>query len=265
MPFESAEIGEGAPPESLTATALYFETDEKGKVIGLWLRHSGESAVQVADLTGTPADGSVTAAKVAAANIDGAASVPSIRSLNTSASFSGATDTESASRKAIGTALAALAKVWRSRHTVATQIGVGAAKETKYWLLNGGTSLSEPGAGGTTISQPWRVGWVAADEALEGLTTKCRIKAEATVAGATKVTVHVALYKVVKGAKFTLGEEVSGSGKDIELGSSTNTGITGESGEFTIPEDGDYAIGCTVSGTPENPLSIQARLVVHNV
>ena len=154
MPFESAEIGEGAPSESLTATALYFETDEKGKVIGLWVRRSGEPAAQVADLTGTPADGSVNTAKFAASNIDGAAGVPSARTLNTSANFSGATDTESASRKAVSTALAALAKVWRTRHTVATQIGTGAAKETKYLLLNGQTSQSEPGAGGTPLVSP---------------------------------------------------------------------------------------------------------------
>jgi hypothetical protein len=265
MPFEGAEIDKGSPPESLTATALYFETDEEGKVIGLWMRQSGKSAVFVADLTGTPADGSVGTAKFAAANIDGAAGVPSARTLNTSTNFSSASDTESASRKAIGAALAALAKVWRTRHTVATQIGTGAVKETKYLLLNGQTSQSEPGGGGTALSQPWRIGWVAAEETVENLTTKCRIKAEATVANAAKVTVHVGLYKVVKGAKFTLGEEVSGSGKDLELGSSTNTGITGESGEFTIPEDGDYAVGCTVTGTPENPLAMQARLVVHNV
>ncbi len=82
--------------------APLFET-EAGKVVRLWLRQSSGPATLLADLTGTPADGSVTTIKVAAANIDGAAGTPSMRSLSTDATLGGgaASDTVVSSQKAV--------------------------------------------------------------------------------------------------------------------------------------------------------------------
>lgn len=110
MPLEGAEIGEGAAPEALVSSALYFET-EAGKVVRLWLRQSSGPATLLADLTGTPADGSVTTIKVAAANIDGAAGTPSMRSLSTDATLGGgaASDTVVSSQKAVKAFVEALA------------------------------------------------------------------------------------------------------------------------------------------------------------
>jgi|GEM_PF-6281872 len=252
-----------APPSKGFATGALYVQQVEGKNVAIWRgRGAGEEPEQIADLSGTPAKGSVGTEQFAASNIDGAAGVPSARTLNTSPNFTEAKDSESASRKAIGSALAMLAKVWRSRHVVATVIGSAAQTGKKFWILNGQTSLVEAAA---ATSQPWRIGWVAADEAVEGLTTKGKIKAKVTLAGAVKATVHVALYKVTEGEKLTLGEEVAGSGFDIEAGENTNKGIAGESAEFTMPADGDYALGCTVSAEAKASCGVQARFLVHNV
>jgi hypothetical protein len=218
-------VGEGAPAKGLGKGSFYTQLSS-GKAVALWEgQGAGKDAVQRMDLSGTPSKGSVGVEQVAA-------------------SF-----------------WAALSKAWRSRHTTATIVGSGAQTAKKFWILNGQTSLVEAPA---ATSQPWRVGWVAADEVVEGLSTKCKIKAELTLAAAIKATVHVALYKVVKGEKMTLGEEVAGSGFDIAAGESANTGLTGESAEFAMPEDGDYALGATVSAEAKASCGLQARLLVHN-
>ena len=128
-------------------------------------------------------------------------------------------------------------------------------------LAPGQTSTVELPA---ATSQPWRIGWVAADEAVEGLTTKCKIKAALTVGAAAKCTAPVALFKVVPGEKLTLGTEVAGSAVELAAGEGANKTISGESGEFTIPEDGDYALGLTMSAEAKAAFGVQSRLLVHN-
>jgi hypothetical protein len=261
----SISTGEGAPAKGLALNTLYIQV-EGSKHIALWRgKGAGEEPEQVADLSGTPADGSVTAAKVAAANVDGAVGTPGLRSLVTGTQIA-STDTHPPTSKAVAEALALLAKVWRTRQSGGTSLTTAALSAVKYLLVPGQPNVSEPSSSaGNSLGQPIRVGWIAADEAIAGLSTKCKLKSECFVATAAKVTVHVALYKLVVGSKTTLGEEVAGSGKDIELGETANTGVKGESAEFTIPEDGDYCIGATVSGVPNANIGLQARLLVCNV
>jgi hypothetical protein len=255
--------GEGAPAKGLALGALYVQ-QTAGKNVALWRgKGAGEEPEQVADLSGTPADGSVTAAKVAAANVDGAAGTPGMRSLDTAAIIGGeSTDTQTPSRKAVEAALKLLAKVWRVRMTVATVLAKESAKETKFFVLPGASSQAAPAA---ATNQVWKIGWVAADEAVTGLATKCKIKTQINLAAKMSATVHIALYKVTEAGTLTLGEEVPGSGVDLVAGEEANKAIKGESGEFEIAEDGDYAIGATVSAVTAAACGVQARLNVHNV
>ncbi len=75
--------GEGAPAKGLEKGAFYTQL-EGGKAVALWEgQGAGKDPVQRMGLSGTPADGSVTVNKVAAANVDGAAGTPGLRSLAT--------------------------------------------------------------------------------------------------------------------------------------------------------------------------------------
>jgi hypothetical protein len=183
------------------------------------------------DLSGIPAEGSVGLAQMATATI------------------------EAISKLTAG--------AWRSRHMAATTIGSAAQTGKKFWVANGQTSLVEAAA---SLGQPWRIGWVAADEAVEHLTTKCKIKAGVYLGAAINANVTVALYPVSYSAeKLVLGEEVSGSSFTLKAEAKTNQGVTGESGEFTISADGDYTLGCTVSASTTVASGLQARFLVHNV
>lgn len=241
----SISTGEGAPAKGLPLNRLYIQV-EGSKHIALWRgKGAGEEPEQVADLSGIPADGSVTGEKVNAALVDPAIATPGLRS---------------------GAFLASLAGVWRSRHSTAGQLSGAAVAATKYFLLPAQANPAELGGSSTQLSYPWRIGWVAADEAVSGFKTKCKIKAEATIGTtAAKVTVKFALFKVTKGEKFVLGEEVSGSGFEVALGETVKDGVSGESAEFEMPADGDYALGVIVSGTPNATFDLQSRLLVHAV
>lgn len=79
----AGSFGEGAPAKGLEKGAFYTQISG-GAAVAFWEgQGTGKVAVQRIDLTGTPADGSVTLAKFAAALVDGAAGVPSLRTLVT--------------------------------------------------------------------------------------------------------------------------------------------------------------------------------------
>jgi hypothetical protein len=79
-----ATIGKNIPGSSLALGHWYVRLNEAGQVIALYLGQAPSDPIPF-DFSGTPADGSVTAAKVAGANVDGAAGTPSLRSLATGA------------------------------------------------------------------------------------------------------------------------------------------------------------------------------------
>lgn len=224
-----AEVAEGAPGSSLPLKRLYFQTSG-GKVVALWLGQKPSAPIKLLDASGTPAEGSVGLAQMATATI------------------------EAISKLGAG--------VWRSRQHAATTVGASAQTGKKFFIANGQTSLVEAAA---SLGQPWRIGWVAADEAVEHLTTKCKIKAGLYLGAAINATVTAALFKVgYSGEKLVLGEEVAGSSFPLEAGTKTNQAVRGESAEFTMPEDTDYALGCTVSASTTVASGLQARLLVHN-
>lgn len=93
------EVGKAVPGSSLAVGKWYLRLNEaETAVIGLYLGRKPEAPYSI-DLTGTPADGSVTAAKVAAANNDGAVGTPSIRTLVTK--VEGADNTHAPTGKAV--------------------------------------------------------------------------------------------------------------------------------------------------------------------
>lgn len=91
--------GEGAPAR-FTKGATYIQKEGVKKIAQWEGRGAGEDPIQRLDLTGTPADGSVSTAKFAAANIDGAAGVPSARTLDTDSTLAANSDVRVASQKA---------------------------------------------------------------------------------------------------------------------------------------------------------------------
>lgn len=98
---QGATTGEGAPSKGLAKGVFYIQ-QTAGKNVALWRgKGAGEEPENAADLSGTPADGSVTAPKVAAANVDGAAGTPSLRSLDTDGTLAANSDTRVASQKAV--------------------------------------------------------------------------------------------------------------------------------------------------------------------
>jgi len=77
-----AEVGTAAPSSTLALGRWYIRTNESGTPIALYLGRNPSGPKEI-DLTGTPADGSVTPSKFAGAYIDGAVGTPSIRTLLT--------------------------------------------------------------------------------------------------------------------------------------------------------------------------------------
>jgi len=161
------------------------------------------------------------------------------------------------------TATAALERPYRTRKEFAGTIEATATENTKYFILNGQANAKEINP---YISQPFLINWVPADEAVEGLTTKCRIKATCEVAGsAVNRKVKVALFTLTRaGGKVTLNEEVAGTSFELEPGAGTNTDVAGESGKFTLAE-GKYSVGAVVlGGAPGANFGINGRFVVNN-
>lgn len=118
-----------------------------------------------------------------------------------------------------------------------------------YWLTPGGSPRVE--SVDTTV-QINSIYLASADYAISGRTSKLRIRAQVYVNGTTPAaTITVGLFPVssVAGAagffQATLGTVVSGS--TVPFSPTSGTKNQGNSGDFTFPADGDYAIGITLS------------------
>lgn len=114
--------------------------------------------------------------------------------------------------------------------------------------------------------------FVAADYAIGSLTTKLNLRSiVSTNATASTRNFVVGLYPVtVAGTTdiltYTLGTVVASS-TATHTAPSASTNDVGTSGDFTIPSDGVYALGFTLSGTLANNSAVQvsAQLRVRNV
>jgi hypothetical protein len=108
---------------------------------------------------------------------------------------------------------------------------------TKYFLTNASANLSSIAAY-ATLDQRW-LRLSAADYALEGLTTKLRVRSLILAPSpALGVTVTFGLYAVSPGASATLGGLTTGSSASVDATSATSIFLEADSGDFTFPSDG---------------------------
>lgn len=150
---------------------------------------------------------------------------------------------------------------YRALMQAEAKASVAATNGNKYWFT--GEGATEVTAIGTTQSAPI-YGFAAADHAVTGGTTVMRLDAMQRNAGATTVTWTVGLYPVTNAASPTLGTVVTGS-TAVFTTPSANAVHTANSGDFTIPSDGAYAIGYIVSGTTATIAHLSAVLLIRNV
>jgi hypothetical protein len=159
--YPIAAIGAGAPADTLPSDQLYFETDSADAIVAAWLGQAPDIPIQVADLTGTPADASVDATKVNAANIDGPPGVPSMRTGGASCLTSNvgpiSSQTTLQDITGLGLALGASAtEIWQMKLLLL----VNAANQTMdaqfgFTVPAGCTMLWGPNTGNTATLQGW--------------------------------------------------------------------------------------------------------------
>lgn len=139
-----------------------------------------------------------------------------------------------------------------------------AASSTKYFMIPGQTNVSAPNPqSNAAVNYPYLLNVAAADFAGLG-TTKMRVSAIAITGTAPAITITLGLYPVTGGSTQSLGTVVSGS--TVAFASpGANSNTTGNSGDFTVPSDGVYALGFVVSGTPSAGFALQAKVEYHNV
>lgn len=139
-----------------------------------------------------------------------------------------------------------------------------AASGTKYWFDGSTTNASAIGAGGTNPAIAQWFNFVAADYSVTGLTPKLMLRATCDVATAPAITITVGLYPVTQGATITLGNVVTNSTIAFTT-PAQNTVTTGQATDFTVPSDGVYALGLTVSSVPSGNISVHGSLYVRNI
>lgn len=138
------------------------------------------------------------------------------------------------------------------------------AVSTSYFFEGTQADITTPTSAGSNTPLVPIFPFTAAEFAVAGLTTKLRVLALVNVAGAPAVTITIGLYPLVAGSSLSLGTVVAGS--TVAFASpSANTTTSGNSGDLTIPADGNYAFGYTLSGTPSNGFTVHAFLQVRNV
>lgn len=136
-----------------------------------------------------------------------------------------------------------------------------AASGSKYFLISSAADVSGPGAASSGLQI---FTYIPSDYIIPFLTTKFNLKVLCYDSTAASVTVTVGLYPVNTGANLSLGTVVSGSTVAIET-SGSNALTPKNSGDFTPPAEGNYAIGYIVSGTPLGGINMSTLLQVHNI
>lgn len=159
---------------------------------------------------------------------------------------------------------AAVPGAYRELFASATLISTAAGSGTKYALIPAQTNASAVAVTAAAQAHAFVFGFVSTEHAIANLTTQLRIKARCS-AGAVNpnVTVTVGLYPVtVSGGNYALGT-VAGTTAAVVI-NTTNGFATQNTADFTVVSDGDYCLGCVVSGTPAANTIVQARLLARN-
>lgn len=160
---------------------------------------------------------------------------------------------------------AAVPGAYRELFTAATLISTAAASATKYALIPAQTNASSVSATAAAQAHAFVFGFVAAEHAIANLTTELRIKARCSAGGSNpNVTVTVGLYPItISAGNYALGT-VAGTTCPVVI-NTTNGFATANTADFTVVADGDYCLGCVLSGTPAANTIVQARLLARNV
>lgn len=140
-----------------------------------------------------------------------------------------------------------------------------AASGNKYFLIPGQTNAKEVNPQSTAAANlPYRIPIIASDFIGIG-TPKLHVRALLTTAAtAPGVTIKVGLYKISGAPTQTLSTLIEGSEITIEGAAKEANTIYGGS-DFALPEDGTYALGYTVSGTPTGGFALESLLQYHYV
>lgn len=180
-----------------------------------------------------------------------------------------------ASIAALTAAKAALAGVYHTILKTSGRLTTAGLSGKGYYLLPGqADQIAEPGdAGRTNInttgnSQLVVLGLLAADLAVSGLTAKLRLKVGVGVPGTGMGRdITFGLYPLtISSQLITFGGVVSGSTVTIASATLAANGFyPDKSADFSLPGDGPYIIGYTLSGAPASNCNLQAAVQAHAV
>lgn len=151
--------------------------------------------------------------------------------------------------------------VYRTLITTTGRGSVSGASGTKYFCNPSAADNTAP----TTASNGVIVfPYVAADYA-SAATTKLRLQTTCIIGTAATVSITMGLYPIsIAASAMSLGTVVEGS--TITFTTPGGNSITTQnSGDFTPPADGTYAVGYTLSGIPLSGLLLPSVLQVRGV
>lgn len=149
---------------------------------------------------------------------------------------------------------------YRQLLAASASASTSAASGTKY-LCRGGTDAATVS---TSVTSACLYLLTAADLAITGLTTKLRVVGVVKTATAPAITITIGLYPVTAAAASTAGTVIAGSEVTITT-PAANSDVSGNSGDLTLPADGLYILGYTVSNTPSGAFGVHAFLQARNV
>jgi hypothetical protein len=134
-----------------------------------------------------------------------------------------------------------------------------------YFIRSGGDALTAVTVG-TAQAPVWFMEFAKADYEVTGKTQKLRLRAQIGVGGtAATITYTAGLYPLsVSGGGYSAGTVVSGS--TVAIANPTSNSIAASnSGDFTIPANGIYALAVVFSGTSNVPADLSIQLQTRSV
>lgn len=142
---------------------------------------------------------------------------------------------------------------------------------TGFWLI-GGPNMSKSGLDGPadTAQRPDLLNYVNNDYTVAGMTKKMRLRGLIEIGTGIPAITNVVIDLrpiTISAGLFSAGAQVSGSAATVLNAAMTaNTIVKFDSGDFTPPADGTYAICFTPASTPIGAnIQVQAQLLIHSV
>lgn len=173
---------------------------------------------------------------------------------------------DSPSNATLTAATAALAGVYSERLRTSGRVSTSGASATTYLAIPANLDQTGINASAAPASSLPMLNLVAADLAVSGLTSKLRVRASVlTIATAPAITITIGLYPLTIASSLVVPGTVIAASTVAIASPGINAITTGVTSDFTLPSDGPFAVGYTLSMTPTAAFTLQAQIQSRSV